>query len=91
MAAIPVATARAYLAAGLSCLPAAKARKHPAIGSWKNWQTRLPKWEYLSSSPLLFASLLFTTICKTSSDCHFAFLHFFSMGMVLIPVSCTMS
>ena len=42
MAAIPVATAMAYLAAGLSCLPAAKVRKHPAIGSWKNWQTRLP-------------------------------------------------
>ena len=42
MAAIPAATAMAYLAAGLSCLPAAKARKHPAIGSWKNWQSRLP-------------------------------------------------
>ena len=42
MATIPVATAMAYLAAGLSCLPATKARKHPAIGSWKNWQTRLP-------------------------------------------------
>ena len=42
MAQIPVATAMAYLAAGLSCLPATKARKHPAIGSWKNWQTRLP-------------------------------------------------
>ena len=42
MATIPVATAMAYLAAGLSCLPAAKAKKHPAIGSWKNWQTRLP-------------------------------------------------
>ena len=39
----------------------------------------------------LFASLLFTAICKASSDNHFAFLHFFSMGMVLIPVSCTMS
>ena len=24
-------------------------------------------------------------------DSHFAFLHFFSIGMVLIPVSCTMS
>ena len=33
-------------------------------------------------SPLLFASLLFTAICKASSDNHFAFLHFFSMGMV---------
>ena len=42
MATIPVATAMAYLAAGLSCLPATKARKHPAIGSWKNWQARLP-------------------------------------------------
>ena len=42
MATIPAATAMAYLAAGLSCLPAAKARKHPSIGSWKNWQTRLP-------------------------------------------------
>ena len=49
------------------------------------------KWEYLSFSPLLFTSLLFTAICKSSSDNHFAFLHFFSMGMVLIPVSCMMS
>ena len=45
---------------------------------------------YLSFSPLLFASLLFTAI-KTSSDSHFAFLHFFFMGMVLIPASCTVS
>ena len=28
---------------------------------------------------------------KASPDSHFAFLHFFSMGIVLIPVSCTMS
>ena len=46
---------------------------------------------YLSFSPLLFTSLLFTAICKASSDSHFAFLPFFSMGMVLIPVSYTMS
>ena len=45
---------------------------------------------YLSFSPLLFASLLFTAICKASSDNHFAFLHFFFLGMVLIPVSCIM-
>src|SRR5574337_45105 len=45
----------------------------------------------LSFSPLLFTSLLLTAICKASPDSHFAFLHFFSMGMVLIPVSCTMS
>ena len=40
---------------------------------------------------LLCFSLLFTAICKASPDSHFAFLHFFSMGMVLIPVSCTVS
>ena len=41
-------------------------------------------------SPLLFASLLFTAICKASSDKHFAILHFIFLGIVLIPVSCTM-
>ena len=46
---------------------------------------------YYSFSALLFTSLLFTAICKASPDSHFAFLHFFSMGMVLIPVSCTVS
>ena len=45
------------------------------------------KWVYLSFSPLLFTSVLFTAICKASSDSHFAFLHFFFLGMVLIPVS----
>ena len=40
---------------------------------------------YLSFSPLLFASLLFTAICKASADSHFAFLHFFFLGMILIP------
>ena len=46
---------------------------------------------YLSFSPLLSTSLLFTAICKASPDSHFAFLHFFSTRMVLIPVACTMS
>ena len=49
------------------------------------------RWVYHSFSPLLFTSLLFTAICKASSDSHFAFLHFSSMGMVLIPVSSTIS
>ena len=49
------------------------------------------KWVYLSFSPLLVASLPFTAICKVSSDSHFAFLHFFFLGMILIPVFCTMS
>ena len=46
------------------------------------------KWEYLSYFPLFFVSLLFTGICKDFSDNHFVFLHFFSMRMILIPVSC---
>ena len=54
------------------------------------WNTAF-KWVYLSFSPLPFASLLFTAICKASSDKHFAIFHFFSLGMVLIPASCTMS
>ena len=48
-------------------------------------------WLYLYFSPLLFTSLLFTAIYKASSDSYFAFLHFFFLGMVLIPVSCSMS
>ena len=49
------------------------------------------KWVYLSFSLLLFTSLLFSAICKASSDNHFAFLHFFLLGMVLITASYTMS
>ena len=49
------------------------------------------KWVYLSFSPLLLTSLLFTAIFKTSSDSHFDFLNLFFLGMVLTPVSCTIS
>ena len=35
---------------------------------------------YLCFSPSLLASLLFTAICKASSDNHFAFLHFLFLG-----------
>ena len=49
------------------------------------------RWVSLCFSPLPFTSLLFTAICKASSDSHFAFSHFFFLGMVLIPVSYTMS
>ena len=38
-----------------------------------------------------FCFPLFTAVCKASSERHFAFMHFFFLGMVLIPVSCTMS
>ena len=40
---------------------------------------------------LPFASLLFSAICKASSDNHFAFLHFFFLGMFLITASCRLS
>ena len=38
-----------------------------------------------------FPSLLFSAIYKPPSDNHFAFLHFFFLGMVLITTSCIMS
>ena len=49
------------------------------------------KWLYLSFSPLPLDSLLFSAICKASSDNHLAFLHFFFLRMVLIIASCIMS
>ena len=49
------------------------------------------RWVYLSFSPLILATLLFSAICKASSDNHFAFLLFFFLGMILITTSCTMS
>ena len=49
------------------------------------------RWVYLSFSPLPLASFLFSAICKASSDYHFAFLHFFYVGMVLITAFCTVS
>ena len=49
------------------------------------------KWVYLSFSPLPFTSLLFAAVYKASLDSHFAFLHFFILETVLIPVSCAMS
>ena len=49
------------------------------------------KWVYIYFSPLPFPSLLFTAICKASSDNHFTFLHFFFLRMGLITASYTMS
>ena len=43
----------------------------------------------LSFSLLPFASHFISAIWKTSSDNHFACLHFFFLGMVLITSSCT--
>ena len=52
------------------------------------WNSAL-RWIYLSFSSLPFTSLLFSTICKASSDNHFAFLHFFFLGIVLITTMCS--
>ena len=49
------------------------------------------KWVYLSFSPLPFPSLLLIAVSKASSDNHFAFFIFFSLGMILIPASCTIA
>ena len=47
-------------------------------------------WIHLCLSPLLFASLLSSSICKASSDNQFAFLCFFIWGVVLVTISHTM-
>ncbi|CAN0523877.1 unnamed protein product [Rangifer tarandus platyrhynchus] len=44
----------------------------------------------ISFSPLPLTSLLFSVICKASSDNHFTFLYFFFLGMALVTASCTM-
>ena len=44
----------------------------------------------ISFSSLPLTSLLFSAICKASSDNHCAFLHFFFLGMVLFTTSRTM-
>ena len=61
------------------------------LGIWSILWNSAFRCLYLSFSPLPLASLLFSAICKASSDNHFAFFPFLSMGIVLIPVSCTMS
>ena len=38
------------------------------------------RWVYLFFSPLPFTSLLFSVICKASSDSHFAFFAFLFLG-----------
>jgi len=48
------------------------------------------RWVYLSFSPLPFTSLLFSAVCKASSDNCFAFLYFFFFRMILVTTSCMM-
>ena len=49
------------------------------------------RWICLPFSPLPFTSLLFLTLCKASSDNHFAFLQFSFLGIGFITTSCTVS
>ena len=42
------------------------------------------RWTYVCFSPLHCASLLFSAVCRASSDGHFVFLHLFFLGMILI-------
>ena len=67
---------------------------HSIVFLYLHWSLRKALLSLLAvlwnSSPLPFASLLFSAICKASSGNHFAFLHFFFLGMVLITTSCTM-
>ena len=67
--------------------------KDPDAGKdWRQEEKGMTEDEMVGSfSPLSFASLLFTAICKTSSDNRFAFLHFFFLAVVLITASCTVS
>ena len=55
----------------------------------RNWsiKPKLKTLEYIFQNSYIKGRDIF----MASSDSHFSFLHFFSMGMVLIPVSCTMS
>ena len=50
------------------------------------WNSKL-SWVDFSLSPLPFAFLLSSAICKASSDNHCAFLHFFFFGTVLFAAS----
>ena len=61
-----------------------------AVQCWNGFLISAFKWVYLSSSPLPLTSLLFSGICKASSDNHFAFLYFFSWAWSepLFPVQC---
>ena len=65
--------------------------KKPFLSLLAILQNSAFKWVYISFPPLPFLSLLFRAFFQASTDNHFAFLHFFFMGMILITASCTMS
>ena len=89
---MPANLEKSAVATGLEMSVFIPIRKKGNAKECSNYRTVQMLISFLFSfSPLLFASLLFTAICKASQESHCAFLHFFSMGMILIPVSCTTS
>ena len=81
----------------LSLSPLPFASLHFFYSIYFNW--RLITLQYCSgfchmltwiSHGCTYSSLPFSAICKASSDHHFAFLHFFFFGMVLVTTFCKM-
>ena len=60
--------------------------KKPFVSLLAIWNSAF-KWVYLSFSPLPLASLIFSAICKASSENHFAFFAFLFLGDGLDPLS----
>jgi len=54
------------------------------------WDSSFKWYIYIFFFSFAFCFSFFTVLCKDSSDNHFAFLHFFFLGIVLIPASYTM-
>jgi len=67
--------------------PVVHSNSHPS----SQWCHPAISFSVVPFPPLPFTSLLFSAICNASSDKHFAFLHFFFLGKVLITASYTMS
>ena len=72
---------------GRGCIPSLLFDLRPNYGGGNE-----DKWIYKMGISFLFSfASPFSAICKALSDNHFAFLHFFFLGMVLITASCTVS
>ena len=61
------------------------------IGGRRRREQRMRRLDGITKLEHMSLGERWELVCKASPDSPFAFLHYFSMGMVLIPVSCTMS
>ena len=73
-----------------SCIPLHCSLRKPFLSLLAILWNSAFRWVYLFFSPCLSFLFFFSALCKSSSDNHFSFLHFFFLGMVLITASCTM-